>query len=62
MKKALIGEGAEVLIDSCPRGEGLWFDGGELPRVLGEIARTAAQKSEVVAFLRDVFPPEVSIK
>ncbi|MDP2931550.1 MAG: zf-TFIIB domain-containing protein [Chloroflexota bacterium] len=56
MKKARLGEGPPVLIDTCPQNEGLWFDGGELGRVLDEIARTPAGKSEVVSFLNDVFP------
>ena len=33
MDKATIGE-HEVLIDRCPRGHGIWFDRGELERVL----------------------------
>ncbi len=40
MKKALIGEKPAMLVDTCPRGEGLWFDGGELEQVI----RHAAQK------------------
>lgn len=35
MKKKNITAGSEkVLIDACPKGDGLWFDGGELKDVL----------------------------
>jgi len=34
MDKVLCGLGKKVLIDRCPRGDGLWFDRGELGEVL----------------------------
>ncbi|MDP2860139.1 MAG: zf-TFIIB domain-containing protein, partial [bacterium] len=30
MRKSTLGRDSGVLIDICPRGEGLWFDGGEV--------------------------------
>jgi Zn-finger nucleic acid-binding protein len=29
-------EDEPVIIDRCPKGHGLWFDGGELPQVLAK--------------------------
>lgn len=34
MKKVWMGKGQAVLIDSCPQGDGLWFDSGELQKVI----------------------------
>ena len=36
MEKVLVGEtdGKRELIDRCPKGHGLWFDGGELQQIL----------------------------
>lgn len=53
MRKVLVGEEPKVLIDSCPRGEGLWFDGGEIDQLLAQ--QTKAEKSEMISFLNDVF-------
>ncbi len=37
MDKVWIGKEPKVLIDSCPIGDGLWFDGGELHQVLQQM-------------------------
>ncbi len=50
MDKVLIGEEPKVLIDACPRQDGLWFDGGEVDQLIGQKAGKA-----VVSFLGDVF-------
>ncbi len=34
MEKVLIGSGRGELIDRCKKGHGLWFDGGELDKVI----------------------------
>ncbi len=56
MKKVDIGE-PEVLIDACPIGEGLWFDGGEVRAVIDQCARrscaTDEVKGRVLTFLGD---------
>jgi hypothetical protein len=38
MKKTTAGKEQPVLIDVCPQGEGLWFDGGELTRLITQYA------------------------
>ena len=59
MKKTTIGKEPEVLIDVCPRGEGLWFDGGEISHLIKQIAgkqlaETGSQQ-QVLEFLGEVF-------
>jgi Zn-finger nucleic acid-binding protein len=51
MQKSTIGSNPEVLIDSCSRGHGLWFDGGELDQVLREATGDADAGGRVVSFL-----------
>jgi len=59
MRKVAIGTEAEVIIDACPREEGLWFDGGELGLVIKQLLKkpsTGKGKPEsVVNFLGEVF-------
>ena len=33
MNKIKIGESSNVLLDKCPEGQGIWFDGGELSKI-----------------------------
>ncbi|MFH0846465.1 MAG: zf-TFIIB domain-containing protein [Chloroflexota bacterium] len=54
MDKNLIGEKPKILIDVCPRGEGLWFDGGELGSFLKQL-QGEKDEGEVLGFLKDVF-------
>ncbi len=37
MRKANMGEQPRVLVDACRRGDGLWFDGGELDAFLTQL-------------------------
>ena len=59
MKKAIIGEKPEVLIDRCPNGDGLWFDGGEVGRLITQwVERTPAKsdfQERILTFLGDTF-------
>ena len=56
MNKTLMGEEPKVLIDACPRGEGLWFDGGEVDQLIRQAAAKADRCPEGVAsFLGDLF-------
>ncbi|MCK4262673.1 MAG: zf-TFIIB domain-containing protein, partial [Dehalococcoidia bacterium] len=38
MKKAIVGQEPEILIDVCRQGDGLWFDGGELGQLVKQMA------------------------
>lgn len=58
MKEVAIGAPA-INIDVCRRGDGLWFDGGELQALLQQLASQPAQEAgkerRVLAFLGEVF-------
>jgi uncharacterized protein len=53
MDKVWIGKEPRVLIDRCPRGDGLWFDGGELRQVLTGVL--PGDTKGIIAFLGDAF-------
>ena len=58
MRKVHVGS-PHVLIDVCVRGDGLWFDGGELDRIVGRVAEEAGDKGMdrpmVISFLGELF-------
>lgn len=53
MDKVWLGQEPKVLIDSCPLGDGLWFDGGELHQVLKQLK--IAGFKDVLSFLGNAF-------
>jgi hypothetical protein len=53
MTKARIGPGEGVVIDQCPEGHGLWFDGGELETVVRGL-QDQESKPGVGSFIADV--------
>jgi len=59
MRKIIIGEQPETLIDACQREDGLWFDGGELGQLIKRLAKEPVGKPDsqhqVIAFLGEVF-------
>jgi Zn-finger nucleic acid-binding protein len=59
MRKVIIGEKPKVLIDACPRGDGLWFDGGEIDQLISQLsekpAHTPDSHEHVTSFIRKVF-------
>jgi Zn-finger nucleic acid-binding protein len=59
MKKATVGHEPEVLIDACPRGDGLWFDSGEVGQLITQISDKTSKESDsqgsVITFLGEVF-------
>ncbi len=58
MKKTLAGQ-PEILIDVCRKGDGLWFDGGEVGQLLGGLAGKPSAgpgaQEQLTGFLREVF-------
>jgi Zn-finger nucleic acid-binding protein len=58
MREIAIGEPA-IIIDVCRRGEGIWFDGGEVRQLLTQLAAKAPSgegaSQRVMAFLGDTF-------
>ena len=59
MKKTTVGSEPEVLIDICPRGDGIWFDGGEVQQVIKQLLDKASSgnggEGKVISFLGKVF-------
>jgi Zn-finger nucleic acid-binding protein len=53
MDKVWLGKEPGVLIDSCPQGDGLWFDGGELHQVIHQIKDDS--KDDILSFLSETF-------
>ncbi len=53
MNKVLIGNESKITIDECKKGDGLWFDRGELIDVieLGSIDK----KNKIVTLLKEMF-------
>ncbi len=60
MRKTAIGKEPHILLDVCPRGEGLWFDGGELRQTITHLAGKLPEgvDSQVISFLGEVFEAE----
>jgi Zn-finger nucleic acid-binding protein len=62
MKKVLLGQEPEILLDICQRGDGIWFDGGELAQLVGQLGGKAGEKTspqqKILAFLQEVFKTE----
>ena len=59
LSKNHIGENPPILVDVCRRGDGLFFDGGEINQLLKqlpvEISGKPGEKNPVIEFLSDVF-------
>ncbi len=59
MKKATVGQEPEVLIDACVRGDGLWFDSGEVGQLIAQLTDKTSSESgsqgRVINFLGEVF-------
>jgi Zn-finger nucleic acid-binding protein len=59
MQKTAIGGQPEILIDICRNEHGLWFDGGEVTRLIrhlaGEHPPKHDSKGQVISFLEEVF-------
>ncbi|OGO05396.1 MAG: hypothetical protein A2Y60_03640, partial [Chloroflexi bacterium RBG_13_54_9] len=59
MKKTTVGHQLEILIDVCPRGHGLYFDGGELSKLTKQLAEGQMEGSnsqqQLIGFVGEVF-------
>ena len=58
MKETVIGQ-PTINIDVCRRGDGLWFDGGEVRELLRQLASKTPTKADseqqIITFLGEVF-------
>lgn len=59
MGKANIGHEPRILIDVCRRGDGLWFDGGEVGQLIKQLIKKPQaegdSQQQVINFLGEVF-------
>ncbi|MFC1988124.1 zf-TFIIB domain-containing protein [Chloroflexota bacterium] len=59
MKKGVIDESGEVLVDICRSQHGIWFDGGEINHLLGLPGKKSPGKAgpqqDVMSFLGEAF-------
>ncbi len=59
MKKTMIGTESRVIVDVCHRGDGLWFDGGELDTLLGQAENNSVNSVDggrkLSVFLSELF-------
>ena len=59
MGKANIGHEPRILIDFCRRGDGLWFDGGEVGQLIKQLIKKPKvegdSQQKVITFLGEVF-------
>ncbi|KTB48942.1 Transcription factor zinc-finger [Dehalogenimonas alkenigignens] len=62
MRKEHIGQQPAVLIDSCGRGDGLWFDGGELHQVLSQFQAGVEgnQDARLLDFLKETLKADIN--
>jgi Zn-finger nucleic acid-binding protein len=62
MRKTNMGQEPKVLIDVCPKGDGLWFDGGEVRQIIkqcvGKSCTELDSENRVLTFLGDTFQAE----
>jgi Zn-finger nucleic acid-binding protein len=54
MRKAIIVDNPQLMVDVCPHGDGLWFDGGECGVLIEELCMTGAGRQ--IAGLSLVLP------
>ncbi len=59
MIKSIIKDCSDVIIDVCPRNDGLWFDGGEVKNVVKQVCskvniKDDAQK-QILNYIEQVF-------
>ncbi|MBI4835509.1 MAG: zf-TFIIB domain-containing protein [Planctomycetes bacterium] len=56
MDKIALGKNPEIIIDRCINKEGLWFDGGELGKVMAQCLPEGCQdQNRVISFLGEIF-------
>jgi len=62
MKKSYIDEDKKIMVDICPGGHGIWFDGGEVTQLLKELAHKSPSKHAsqgVMNYIGDIFKYQV---
>lgn len=57
MDKVKLGQNSNVFLDKCPEGQGMWFDGGELGRVVNKHSNSKNGSDELINFLGEFLQP-----
>jgi uncharacterized protein len=62
MLKKNLGAEPSILIDACDRGDGLWFDGGELHQVLSRAKTVDGSRVDagMISFLKDTLKADIA--
>jgi uncharacterized protein len=62
MLKKNLGAELSILIDACDRGDGLWFDGGELHQVLSLSKTVDGSQIDagMISFLKDTLKADIA--
>jgi len=62
MLKKNMGTSPSVLIDACDKGDGLWFDGGELHQLLFQARPIAVSAADagMLSFLKDTLKADIA--
>ena len=58
MRKVHVGEEPRVLLDACPRQDGIWFDSGEVSQVLSQLKSrgpAVGKQGRMINFLGEAF-------
>ena len=59
MRKNTIGQQPLILVDVCRQGDGIWFDGDEITRLIQQIVSSTPSKQDsqqrILGFLGEIF-------
>ena len=59
IRKTILGQQPGILIDVCPRGHGLYFDGGELSKLIAQLAERQLEgqgsQQRIISFMGEAF-------
>ncbi len=53
-KFCLVGKEESIIIDKCTAGHGIWFDAGELGKLLSQLSSEAGNENKIINFLGEV--------
>ncbi len=63
MHKAHLGKDPQIMIDTCHRGDGLWFDSGEIHLLMTQLKSKTTEEGnaedKMLSFLKEVFQADV---
>jgi Zn-finger nucleic acid-binding protein len=63
MRKSHLGTAPQIMIDTCRRGDGLWFDGGELHLLLTQLniktSADAGPEDKMLSFFKEVLQADL---